>query len=139
MDQGLRLTGAVVFVRNLHKSVDFYQDLLGLEVLDTSSTAALLSSGDGTYLVLRATGPDASRPLGALGVQYVVWAMRSREDLDRCEQMLRRRSAYRETRIIGGGVTSVEGHDPDDLVLLLTYADAGSPGPRQLPSRVYAW
>jgi catechol-2,3-dioxygenase len=136
MAQELRLTGVVIFVRDIEKSVSFYRELLELEVADSDPTAALLCAPDGTELILRATGMAASHPLGQLGVQYVVWALPSREELNRCERVLRRHAAYRETRVTGS-TTLIEGHDPDDLVLMLMHSD-GAPPPRKLSARIYA-
>jgi catechol-2,3-dioxygenase len=136
MAQELRLTGVVIFVRDLEKSVSFYREVLQLELADSDPTAALLCAPDGTELILRATGMGSSHPLGQLGVQYVVWALPSREELDRCERVLRQRSAYRETRV-AESTTLVEGHDPDDLVLMVMYSD-GAPPPRKLSARIYA-
>jgi catechol-2,3-dioxygenase len=136
MAEKLRLTGVVIFVRDLDRSVTFYRDVFELEVADSDSTAALLCAPDGTELILRATGMAASHPLGQLGVQYVVWAMPSREAMDRFERVLRQHSAYRETRV-NGSTTLVEGHDPDDLVLMAMYTD-GEPPPRKLSARIYA-
>jgi catechol-2,3-dioxygenase len=136
MAAGVRLGGAVVFVRNLDRSVGFYTEVLGLTVADRSSTAALLGEDGDPHLVLRALDGNAPHPLGALGVQYLVWMTDSRDDLDRRTELLRQRSAYRDTHSVDDGVT-VEGRDPDDLVLMLCYLPAG--GLATLPTRVYAW
>jgi catechol 2,3-dioxygenase-like lactoylglutathione lyase family enzyme len=138
MAQGARLSSAVIFVHNLDRSVDFYMDVLGLEVADRSTTAALLNNAAGTQLVLRAMGPGVSRALGAVGVQYVVWTAADSEDLERCERTLRGRAAHQETRG-SDGVTVVEGRDPDDLRVVITY-----PGPEviplhRIPPRIYGW
>jgi catechol 2,3-dioxygenase-like lactoylglutathione lyase family enzyme len=138
MARGARLGSVVMFVQSLDRSVGFYTDVLALEVADRSATAALLISADGSQLILRAMGSNAPHALGSVGVQYVTWTAAGEEDLDRCERVLRERSAYRDTRS-SGGVTVVEGRDPDDLVLMITY-----PGPDQvplhkLPLRIYGW
>jgi catechol-2,3-dioxygenase len=138
MVQGPRLSGVVVFVRDLDRSVSFYRELLQLEVVDSSPTAALLAIQDRCHLVLRATGPSSQRALGAIGVQYVTWQMPTQADLDRAKTMLKNRSAYVDTQTIGG-TTSVEGHDPDDLTVVLTYSKADQLPLRELPSRIYAW
>ena len=140
MAHGARLTSVVVFVRDLDRSVGFYRELLALETADRSPTAALLASPDGSHLILRAMGHGAAHALGSTGVQYVVWAVGSREDLARCEQVLKAHSAYSSTRSVRG-VTAVEGRDPDGIAVVVCH-----PGPDQIPrgelhlwARVYAW
>ncbi len=138
MADGIRLSGAVMFVRNLDRSLIFYRELLGLQVTDRSSTAALLVNHDGSQLVLRAFGQNAPHALGSIGPQYLTWTTSSKDDLDQLAETLRRHSAYRETRT-DGEVTVVEGRDPDDLVVMLIYAGPGSAPMPRLPARIYAW
>lgn len=138
MTTGFRLGAAVVFVRNLERAVGFYSEVLGLVLVDQSPTAALLGEDGGPQLVLRSAGENAPHPLGSVGVQYLVWLTDSRAELDGRADLLRKRSAYRETYAVGEAVT-VEARDPDDLVLMLVYREAGQPGLRSLPARVYAW
>jgi len=138
MAQGARLSSVVIFVHSLDRSVDFYTHILGLEVADHSPTAALLNNAVGTQLVLRAMGPGVSRALGAVGVQYVVWTAADKADLDRCERALRDRAAHRETRS-DNGVTVLEGRDPDDLRLVVTYPGPDEVPLHQLPPRIYGW
>jgi catechol-2,3-dioxygenase len=138
MAEGVRLRAAVVFVRNLDASVPFYRELLDLEIVDKSTTAALLASADGSQLVLRAFGDNAPRALGSIGIQYLAWSTDSREDLDRRTEILRRHSAYRETREDEDAIV-VEGHDPDDLTIVIVYARGNRPPMRELPARIYAW
>ncbi len=138
MAEGVRLSAAVVFVRNLEKSVNFYRELLGLDVADRSTTAALLTSADGSQLVLRQFGSNAPHPLGSIGVQYLMWSASSKEDLDRRAEILRRNSAYRETRK-DDDVTVVEGRDPDDVPVMILYGGGDQALPGKLPTRIYAW
>jgi len=138
MAEGVRLGTVVIFVHDLDRSVAFYADVLALEVADRSPTAALLTSGAGANLILRAMGSAATHPLGSVGVQYVVWTVAGAEDLARCERALAGRGAHRDTRT-ADGVTVVEGRDPDDMVVIISY-----PGPdglplRKLPARIYGW
>ena len=138
MAEGARLGSVVMFVQDLDRSVAFYADVLALEVADRTPTAALLHSAGGTGLILRAMGSAAPHPLGSVGVQYVVWTAAGEEDLARCERALAARGAHRGTRS-NGGLTVVEGQDPNDIVLMVTY-----PGPdqlplRELPVRIYGW
>jgi len=138
MAEGVRLSAAVVFVRNLDRSVSFYRELLGLDIVDRSTTAALLATPDGSQLVLRQFGNNAPHPLGSIGVQYLTWGIASRDDLDRRTEILRRNSAYRETRT-DDGATVVEGRDPDDVPVMLFYAGENERLMHKLPARIYAW
>ena len=138
MAHGTRIGSAVMFVQQLDRSVSFYTELLAMRVADQSPTAALLVSPGGTQLFLRAMGANAGHPLGGVGLQYVIWTADGAEDIERCERVLKARSAHLDTRS-SGGVKLVEGHDPDDTVVMVTY-----PGPDQmplheLPVRIYGW
>jgi len=137
MAHGARIGSAVMFVQDLDRSVAFYRQVLGLEVVDQTPTAALLT-GDMSQLILRSMGSGAGHPLGGVGVQYVIWTAADQADLERCERTLKDLSAYRDTRA-SGQATAVEGHDPDDIVVMVVY-----PGPDQLPLhelpvRIYGW
>jgi catechol-2,3-dioxygenase len=134
----VRLSAAVVFVRNLDRSLKFYTEVLGLAVIDRSPTAVLLGEDGGPQLVLRAFGENAAHPLGSLGVQYVIWMTDSRDDLDRRTALLQQRSALKETHSHDDAVL-VEGRDPDDLVVMIGYRPPGQPALHGLPARVYAW
>lgn len=138
MAQGARLGSVVMFVHDLGRSVDFYADVLRLEVADSSPTAALLTSAAGTQLILRAMGSGAAHALGTVGVQYVVWTAAGQDDLDRCERALTERSAHRATRRAGPAVV-IEGRDPDDIVLMISYPGPDEVPMRELPSRIYGW
>ena len=137
MGTDARLGSVVMFVRELDRSAGFYSAVLGLQIVDRSPTAALLSSPT-AQLVLRSMGENAAPPLGAVGVQYAVWTAASRADLDQSEQAMKQRAAYRSTRS-DEGQTVVEGRDPDDIVVMVSY-----PGPdvsplHKLPARIYGW
>jgi catechol 2,3-dioxygenase-like lactoylglutathione lyase family enzyme len=138
MAEGARVGSVLMFVQDLDRSVDFYTDILALGVADRSPTAALLSNADGATLILRAMGHKAPHPLGSVGVQYVVWAAAGEEDLGRAERALAARGAHRETRS-HGGVTLVEGHDPDDIAVMICYPGPDQRPVRELPARIYGW
>jgi catechol 2,3-dioxygenase-like lactoylglutathione lyase family enzyme len=133
-----RLGSVVMFVQQLGRSVDFYADVLGLEVSDRSPTAALLTSPGGSQLILRQMGSNAAHPLGGIGPQYAVWTARDGDDLDRAEAALRRRSAHQVTRT-HDNVTAVEGRDPDDVVVMIAYPGPEDEPLRELPPRIYGW
>jgi catechol-2,3-dioxygenase len=138
MAHGARIGSAVMFVQQLDRSVSFYSEVLALQAADTSSTAALLVSDDGSQLILRAMGSNAAHALGSVGVQYVVWIAPDREFLNRCERMLKERSAHRDTRA-DGSVTVVEGHDPDGIVVIVVHPGQEGGLPQTLPTRIYGW
>src|SRR5262252_1876214 len=119
MTQGTRIGSVVMFVQDLDRSVSFYQELLTLEVADRSPTAALLTSVNGSQLILRAMGSGV-HSLGGVGVQYVIWTASGHEDLDRIERVLKQRSAHLDTRASGRS-TAVEGRDPDNIAVIVIY------------------
>ena len=53
-------------------------------------------------------------------------------------RVLKARSAYRDTRS-SGGVKLVEGHDPDDTVVMVTYPGPDQMPAHELPVRIYGW
>jgi catechol 2,3-dioxygenase-like lactoylglutathione lyase family enzyme len=138
MAHGARIGSTVMFVQQLDRSVNFYSEVLALEVADTSPTAALLVSDDGCQLILRAMGSNAAHALGSVGVQYVVWVAPDPEFLSRCERLLKERSAHRDTRV-DGSYTAVEGHDPDGIAVIVVHSGAEGGLPRTLPTRIYGW
>lgn len=138
MAEGARVGSVVMFVQDLDRSVNFYTDVLVLGVADRSPTAALLSNADGASLILRAIGRMAPHPLGSVGVQYVVWTAAGEEDLARAERALAARDAHRETRS-HGGVTLVEGRDPDGIAVMICYAGPDQRPVRELPAWIYGW
>ena len=138
MAQGVRVGSVIMFVQDLDRSVSFYGDVLALEVADRSPTAALLSSANGTSLILRAMGHMAPHPLGSVGVQYVAWTAAGEEDLARAGRALAAHGAHRETRH-HEGVTLVEGRDPDSIPVLICYPGPDQRPLRKLPARIYGW
>ncbi len=138
MASDVRLSMAVIYVRDLGASVSFYTEVLGLTVTDREATAALLGSADRSVLILRSMGGEATRAPGSLGVQFAVWAVGSEDDLDRAERVLKARSAYVETRS-GEGYTVVEGRDPDGVPVLLAHPAPDEVPLRTVPARIYAW
>ncbi|MBO0817871.1 MAG: VOC family protein [Actinobacteria bacterium] len=138
MAEAARVGSVVMFVQDLDRSVNFYTDVLVLEVADRSATAALLGNVGGANLILRAMGRQAPHPLGSVGVQYVVWTAAGEEDLTRAERALGARGAHRETRS-HGGVTLVEGRDPDGIVVMICYPGSDQRPLRELPARIYGW
>jgi hypothetical protein len=131
----MRLTSAVLVVRNLHLATEFYCQLLDLERTMTTDDAVLLSGREGSHLTLRVI-ENAKRSSPAVGVQFLVWSARDREDFDRCKQVLESLDAL-VTTWNEDDITVVEGRDPDLTPVIVSFP----PGPgrqwAQLPSRVF--
>jgi catechol 2,3-dioxygenase-like lactoylglutathione lyase family enzyme len=123
---GPQLASVVVFVHDLDQSVDFYRELLRMEVTVRTSTAALLVSPNGFQVYMRAVGPRAGHPSGQVGTQYVIWTAGSLDDLHRCERVLKAWSAHMATKD-ASGFTLVEGRDPSGLPVMVAY-----PGPDEV-------
>jgi catechol 2,3-dioxygenase-like lactoylglutathione lyase family enzyme len=137
--RGPKLASVVVFVRDLDPAVDFYQELLLMRLAVRTSTAALLVGADDTQLYLRVMGAGGEHPLGAIGVQYVIWTADSPEDLQRCERLLKERAAHIASRETGDGVTVVEGRDPDGLPLVIAHPGPHGAARQEIMARIYAW
>jgi hypothetical protein len=134
VSEGLKLSAAVVFVRELARSEDFYRDLLELDTEIASPEAVLLAGPDGDHLVLRVLA-RAPRLLAGIGVQYLIWTARDAADLARCENVLKTRDAFVSTTQ-EQGATVVEGHDPDDIPILIVFPPDANVSMSALPTRV---
>ncbi|MCU1508986.1 MAG: uncharacterized protein JWR53_392 [Glaciihabitans sp.] len=134
----LKLASIVMFVTDLDRSVDFYSTLLNLEPTLRDDTVALLVAPGGYQLYLRALGPRASHPLGGIGAQYALWSAASEADLDRCEAAMRQES----TRVVvtqHDGFRMVEGRDPDDVPVIVSYPGPDLVARREIVPRIYGW
>ena len=121
-----RLNHAVLFVSNLDRSVDFYQQLFGFEVVAKQRPMAFLrAQGSDNHhdLGLLALGARASRPpSGSTGLYHLAWELGGIQELAAARDILRSAGAY-----VGesnhGATKSVYGVDPDgnefELMVLL--------------------
>jgi CBS domain-containing protein len=125
--RSIRLASVVVFVSDLARSMDFYQQLLRYTVTIAEADAALLAGASGSQLYLRQVTGTQAQPTGGVGVQWVAWTAGGPQDLDRCADLLKARGAF-ERRDISEGISRVAGHDPDGLPVLITF-----PGPEHAP------
>lgn len=65
----------------LDRSVAFYRDVFGCEVAIHDQDAALLLSSRGFQMYLVARGKREQHASGGIGVQYLMWATDSAEEL----------------------------------------------------------
>ena len=126
------VASSLVTVSDLARSVNFYCDVFACRAaLHEQDTALLLTPG-GFQIYLRSKGPSRRRRVGATGVQYLMWATDSQEELLRISQRL---FAYDVATFsyTENGVTFVEACDPDGGRVIVAH-----PSPSQLPREVIA-
>jgi catechol 2,3-dioxygenase-like lactoylglutathione lyase family enzyme len=138
MDRTATVGSVVIFVSDLERSVSFYRDVFACEVTVEHAEAVLLRAPGGFQLYLRSVGERAAHPYGTVGVQYLMWTTDSTRTLRRFEETFRARGCYTYTHS-EGGVTFVEGHDPDGIPAIVA-----QPSPAHLPRhvlspRIYSW
>ncbi|MGO4343053.1 VOC family protein [Pedococcus sp. 2YAF34] len=113
----VRLNHAVLFVSDLDRSLEFYQQAFGMEVVarEPRAQAAFLRlprSGNHHDLGLFGVGAQPPRPRGALGLYHLAW------QVDTIDELVEARSTLLRLGALGGesshGATkSIYGQDPD--------------------------
>lgn len=136
---GPRLSTAVMFVHDLDASIAFYSDVLQMTVTVRQVTAALLVNAVSSQLYLRQMGERTPHPLGAIGVQYVIWTASSTDDLDRCERAMKEAGRRPVTRHVVDGITFIEGKDPSGVPVVITHPGPDRTARRAIMQRVYSW
>jgi catechol 2,3-dioxygenase-like lactoylglutathione lyase family enzyme len=119
-----RLNHAVLYVRDVERSVAFYRDVLGFERVDMTPAgftgAAFLRAGDSTndhdlglFEIGSAAGPSAAGR-GAVGLYHLAWEVDTLDTLERVAARLTGAGA-----LVGasdhGTTKSLYGRDPDGL------------------------
>jgi catechol-2,3-dioxygenase len=112
-----RLNHAVLRVRDLERSVAFYQDVLGLEPIARAGSvmAFLRAPGSSNHhdLGLACVGPDAPGPNeSGVGLYHLAWEVEEIEELRDAAQALGRRGAISGASD-HGATKSIYGYDPD--------------------------
>jgi catechol-2,3-dioxygenase len=112
-----RLNHAVLFVRDLDRSVDFYSRVFGFEeIARERGLMAFLRARDSENhhdLGLMAVGPDAPRPpRGSTGLYHLAWEVPTIEDLARAAGVLSSEGALGGASD-HGATKSLYGRDPD--------------------------
>jgi len=112
-----RLNHAVLYVRELDRSVDFYRRAFGFQEIarEGGMMAFLRASGSTNHhdLGLLAVGPEAPRPpRGSTGLYHLAWEVPTIQDLAASARVLSELSAL--TGASDHGATkSLYGRDPD--------------------------
>ncbi|TSD98208.1 VOC family protein [Skermania sp. ID1734] len=119
-------------VSQLAPSVKFYCDVLGCRVSVQDDQAALLIAPDGFQIYLHESHTGARRRVGDVGVEFVMWATETVEELDQITARLRAYDPSTCTQTVNG-ITFVDGVDPDEIRILIAH-----PSPHDLPRTVIA-
>ena len=112
-----RLNHAVLFVRDLDRSVDFYSRVFGFNEIarEGGMMAFLRAAGSDNHhdLGLMAVGPEAPRPpRGSTGLYHLAWQVPAIEDLARAAEVLSAEGALGGASD-HGATKSLYGRDPD--------------------------
>ena len=114
-----RLNHAVLYVRDLNRSVDFYRDVFGFtEIAREGGVMAFLRAANSSNhhdLGLFQVGANAEQPVGrAVGLYHLAWEVPAIEDLANAASVLTQYDAL--TGMSDHGATkSLYGHDPDGI------------------------
>ena len=113
----VRLNHAVLFVSDLERSLAFYQQAFGMQVVarEPRADAAFLRlprSGNHHDLGLFGVGAQPPRPPGSLGLYHLAWQVDTIEELEQARQTLAGLDAY-TGESSHGATKSIYAHDPD--------------------------
>ena len=139
-----RLNHAVLFVRDLDRSVGFYRDVLGFRTVMTMPGAAFLqapgSTNDhdlGLFAIGSAAGPSAAGR-SSVGLYHLAWELDTLAELERHAHRLAEAGA-----LVGssdhGTTKSLYGKDPDGLefeIVWIVPADLLDDAAREAASRI---
>ena len=113
----VRLNHAVLFVADLERSIAFYRQAFGMEVMarEPRADAAFLRlprSGNHHDLGLFGVGAQPPRPRGSLGLYHLAWQVDTIDELEQARMTLAELDAY-TGESSHGATKSVYGADPD--------------------------
>ena len=149
----VRLNHAVLFVADLERSLTFYQQAFGMQVVarEPRADAAFLRlprSGNHHDLGLFGVGAQPPRPHGSLGLYHLAWQVDTIEELEQARLTLANLDAY-SGESSHGATKSIYAHDPDgnefEVMWMLPkdswgeYADAAPVERLDLAAEVRTW
>ena len=130
MGTAARIASCLMRVSDLDRSVNFYRDVFQCHVAIHEPDAALLLTPDGFQIYFRTHEASRTGGITDIGVEQIIWSASSEEELHRIEQRLRTHYPSTYTNTLHG-ISFVDGIDPDDIRVLITY-----PTPQQLPREI---
>lgn len=122
-----KVASSVMQVSELDRSIGFYRDVFSCVVEIREPDAALLLTPDGFQIYMYTRTSSTYRGVDDLGVQYIMWAVDSEEELQRVTERLcgHDPAIYIHTL---NEVCFVDGRDPDGIRVIIAF-----PSPAQLP------
>ncbi|AZI65904.1 VOC family protein (plasmid) [Rhodococcus qingshengii] len=127
-----KVASSVMQVANLDRSVSYYCDVFSCRVALRERDAVLLLTPDDFQIYMYVQKGASLRNISSIGVHYVMWSADTEEELTRISERLRAYDASTFTQVVGG-VTFVDGCDPDGIRVIVAYPD-----PEQLPRELIA-
>ncbi|CAG7635535.1 VOC family protein [Rhodococcus opacus] len=127
-----KVASSVMQVAELDRSVKYYCDVFACRVAVREPDAALLLTPDNFQIYMYVKRGASHRGISSIGVHYIMWSADTEEELERITARLRTYDAATYTQVVGG-VTFVDGCDPDGIRVVVAY-----PGPEQLPRELIA-
>jgi catechol-2,3-dioxygenase len=116
----MRMNHAVLYVRDVARSVAFYEEVLGFRVVNEMPGAAFLQAGGSTndhdlglFQIGAGAGPSAAGR-STVGLYHVAWEVDTLDELERIGRLLSEAGA-----LVGasdhGTTKALYAHDPDGL------------------------
>ncbi|TDE12210.1 VOC family protein [Jiangella asiatica] len=132
----VHLQAAVLHVSSLDRAIDFYTELLGLEVARRTADAAVLATRSGTSTI--AMRERHVQHVTDRTVQALVWRLPTIGLLDELEQRLSRLTS-RSTRhvLTEDAITLLSAWDPEGQRLVFLHHDGDNDLPRDIPAEVF--
>jgi catechol 2,3-dioxygenase-like lactoylglutathione lyase family enzyme len=131
----LVLAATLLYVRQLDRSVAFYEDVFELRVHTRHADLALLESADGApVLAVRSIGENATRGLEQVGISRLVWFAPEARVRGLRERLRRTGSQELFVDDRAGDRESVVFADPDGIAhVVVASGEAGWPGHEAIP------
>jgi catechol 2,3-dioxygenase-like lactoylglutathione lyase family enzyme len=135
-DTKIHLQGAVLHVDSLDRTIDFYTQLLDLEVVRRTADAAVLVSRAGTSTI--ALAERRLQHFTDRTVQALMWRIPTQGVLSELERRLERLDAKpaRHT-LTEDAITLLNARDPDGRRLVFLHHDGETDVPRNIPPEVF--
>jgi catechol 2,3-dioxygenase-like lactoylglutathione lyase family enzyme len=127
----LLLQSVIISVRDLNRSVEFYEDVTQLRQTVRESAVAILARNEpgASMLFLRQASARAPHPgSDFVGVRSITWGVPSVVELSRIEERLRAHHSFQDRHAVEDDpdFEFLIGHDPDRLALAFVASRSGA-------------